>query len=642
MLAPATPGGSKGTAAFNSSRRPGAAGRGLPFENRRSVRGAAPPAAAAVVDPLSSAQSLEPGPPPTALVVAPEDFTAPSGQLLPINVLRPPSSADVFRCTGCTKPECQGPSGCVAPELSWRREPDGYLKQILTARVYRIAVETPLQHAPMLSKQLGNEVLLKREDMQPVRSFKVRGAYNKMSRLTPEQLKRGVICSSAGNHAQGVALAARTLGCSAVICMPTNSPSIKVAAVRELGGTVELVGESFFEAQVQAQARAEAEGRVFVSAYDDPFTIAGQGTIGHEILRQTDMEDIDYIFAPMGGGGMIAGIAAIVKGLKPSIQVIGVEPTGANSMTQSLVRGERITLSRVDAFADGVAIKLPGAEPFRLCRELLDGAVVVDNSAISTAIKDVFNETRTILEPAGAVAVAGAKAFLDYYGMKGKRVVAVTSGANMNFDRLRVVSELVDVGSLEAMLAARIPDRNGAIVELLAMAKDNEGGPLDVTELKYRFSGNEGRRGTARLLLGLGLPPGGRQCRELLGRINGTEGFFATDISGMDLAQVHLRHMIGGPAVLDGGEVKDEVIFQVDYPELTGMLQKLLTPISPRWDITLLHFRKTGQRSATALLGVRVPPGEMPEFQAATAELNSEFQFRELGGRDLEIFKMFV
>ncbi|KAI3431360.1 hypothetical protein D9Q98_004417 [Chlorella vulgaris] len=576
-------------------------------------------------------------------VVSPDDFHAPAGQLISINVMRPSSPLDVFRCIGCAKPECQGPSGCADPALAWRREPEGYLKQILTARVYKIAVETPLQHAPMLSKQLDNTILLKREDLQPVRSFKVRGAFNKMARLSQEQLDKGVICSSAGNHAQGVALAARTLGCSAIICMPTNAPVIKIDAVRELGGTVELVGESFFEAQQQAQARALTEGLTFISAYDDPYTIAGQGTIGHEILRQTDMEDIDYIFAPMGGGGMIAGIAAVAKALKPSIQIIGVEPSGANSMTQSLARGERVTLSRVDAFADGVAIKLPGAEPFRLCRELLDGSVLVDNSAISTAIKDVFNETRSILEPAGAVAVAGAKAFLQHYGLSDKRVVAVTSGANMNFDRLRLVSELVDVGSAEAMLAARIPDRNGAIAELLGMAAAADGTRLDVTELKYRFTGCAERRGTARLLLGLGVAPGSQQCRSLLESINSTEGFFATDISDMDLAQVHLRHMIGGPAVLEGGaEVPDERIFKVEYPELRGMLHKLLTPISPRWDLTLLHFRKTGQRSATALLGLRLPAAEVAAFEEAVAELDASFEFQELEGREREIFALFV
>ncbi|EFN54022.1 hypothetical protein CHLNCDRAFT_25383 [Chlorella variabilis] len=536
-------------------------------------------------------------------------------------------------------PFAQGPSGCAAAELAWRREPDGYLKEILTAHVYKIAVETPLQEARGLSKQLGSTIWLKREDLQPVRSFKVRGAYNKMSRLTPEQLEKGVVCSSAGNHAQGVALAARTLGCSAVICMPTNSPEIKIAAVRELGATIELVGESFFEAQVEAQARAAKEGRIFINAYDDPFTIAGQGTIGHEILRQTDFLDLDCIFVPIGGGGMIAGIAAIVKALKPSIQVIGVEPTGANAMAQSLVRGERVTLSRVDPFADGVAIKLPGAEPFRLCRELLDGVVLVDNSAISTAIKDVFNETRSILEPAGAVAVAGAKAFLKHYGLTGKRVVAVTSGANMNFDRLRLVSELVDVGSAETMLAARIPDRHGAIVQLLGLATAPDGSPLDVTELKYRCGM---RRGTARLLLGLGLAPGSKQCSGLLERINCQEGFMATDVSDIDLAQVHLRHMIGGPAVLDGGEIQDEVIFKVEYPELRGMLHRLLSPISPKYDITLLHFRKTGQRAATALLGLRLPEAEKAAFWEAVKGLNAEFEFRELSGRELEVFKLFV
>ncbi|PSC71990.1 threonine deaminase [Micractinium conductrix] len=535
-----------------------------------------------------------------------------------------------------------GPTGCASPDMAWRREQDGYLKAILTAKVYRIALETPLQEAKALSKALGNTVLLKREDLQPVRSFKVRGAYNRMCRLTPEQLVRGVICSSAGNHAQGVALAAKTLGCTAVICMPFNSPEIKIAAVKELGGTVELVGESFYEAQIHAQKRAADEGLTFISAYDDPFTVAGQGTIGLEILRQSDMDNIDYIFVPIGGGGMIAGIAAIVKALKPEVQVIGVEPTGANAMAQSLVRGERVTLNKVDAFADGVAIKLPGAEPFRLCRELLDGVVMVDNSAISTAIKDVFNETRSILEPAGAVAVAGAKAMLGYYGLKGKRVVAVTSGANMNFDRLRLVSELVDVGSAETMLAASVPDHNGAIVQLLELASLQDGRPMDVTELKYRYTDGAGRRGTARMLLGLGVPPGGRPCRELLQRINAQEGFYATDVSDMDLAQVHLRHMIGGPAMQNGDCLQDERIFKVDYPELPGMLARLLEPISPRFDITLLHFRKTGNRSATALLGLRLPPGEVADFWQAVGALNAEYSFTELSEREHSVFTMFI
>ncbi|PRW39107.1 threonine deaminase isoform A [Chlorella sorokiniana] len=580
--------------------------------------------------------------------VSPEDFQAPSGQLLPINKLSPPSPADVYRCIGCTKPECQGPNGCAAPDMAWRNKPDGYLKNILTAKVYKIAVETPLQEAQQLSKQLGNTIMLKREDLQPVRSFKVRGAFNRMSRLTPEQLAIGVVCSSAGNHAQGVALAAKTLGCKAVICMPTNSPEIKVNAVKELGGIVKLVGESFYEAQFEAQKLAEQDGLTFIHAYDDPFTCAGQGTMGLEILRESETldGDLDIIFVSIGGGGMIAGIAAVVKALNPKIQVIGVEPAGANAMCQSLVRGERVVLSKVDAFADGVAIKLPGAEPFRLCRELLDGVVMVDNGAIATALKDVFNETRTILEPAGAVALAGAKAYLQYYGLKGKRVVAVTSGSNMNFDRLRLVSELVDIGSVETMLAATIPEQKGAIVQLLEMASGPDGTPFDVTEFEFR-SFDAGRGGTARVLLGLGVSPGTKACRAMMDKFAQTEGYAITDISDMDLAQTHLRHMVGGPALQsDGAPVQDERIFKVDYREQVGMLRKLLTPLSPRWDVTLLHFRKTGNRFATALLGLRIPDDEMEEFEATLEQFRSgmerEFVFTPLSDRERDVFSLFI
>jgi threonine dehydratase len=336
--------------------------------------------------------------------------------------------------------------------------------------------------------------------------------------------------------------------------------------------------------------------------------------MGLEILRESETldGDLDMIFVSIGGGGMIAGIAAVVKALNPKIQVIGVEPAGANAMCQSLVRGERVVLSKVDAFADGVAIKLPGAEPFRLCRELLDGVVMVDNGAIATALKDVFNETRTILEPAGAVALAGAKAYLQYYGLKGKRVVAVTSGSNMNFDRLRLVSELVDIGSVETMLAATIPEQKGAIVQLLEMASGPDGTPFDVTEFEFRRrSFDAGRGGTARVLLGLGVSPGTKACRAMMDKFAQTEGYAITDISDMDLAQTHLRHMVGGPALQsDGAPVQDERIFKVDYREQVGMLRKLLTPLSPRWDVTLLHFRKTGNRFATALLGLRIPDDE--------------------------------
>jgi threonine dehydratase len=342
-------------------------------------------------------------------IVAPEDFTLPQGRLSPINRTLATAPEDTFRCVGCVDPACSGVFGCAG--MAWRLQPGGYLREILTAKVYDVAVETPLQHAEALSAKVGNNIMLKREDLQPVKSFKLRGAYNKMAQLSPEQLTRGVICSSAGNHAQGVALAASKLGCSAVICMPVTTPAIKVAAVQALGGTVELFGESYQECQARAIQRSADEGRVFIAPYDDPYTIAGQGTIAAEILRQCDMNKLDAIFVAIGGGGLVAGVAAYVKALKPSIKIIGVEPVGANAMTQSLALGERVVLSLRDSFADGVAVKYVGAEPFRLCRDLLDGIVLVDNAAISTAIKDVFNEMRSILEPSGAVAVAGAKAY---------------------------------------------------------------------------------------------------------------------------------------------------------------------------------------------------------------------------------------
>ncbi|KFM26466.1 Threonine dehydratase biosynthetic, chloroplastic [Auxenochlorella protothecoides] len=546
-------------------------------------------------------------------LVDPEDFGAPPGQLIPINRSTPPSPADVYRCAGCVKAECQGPTGCT--DFQWRDQSGGYLREILTSRVYSVARETPLERAPGISDAIGCNLYLKREDMQPVHSFKIRGAFNRMARLTPEQLKRGVICSSAGNHAQGVAMSAAHLGCSAVICMPTNSPEIKYQAVERLGGTVELVGESFYETAAHAVARGIAEGRTFINAYDDPYCIAGQGTAGAEILRQGDIDKMDYIFVAVGGGGLIAGIAAVVKALKPSIKIIGVEPTGANSMTQSLVRGERVTLSKVDAFADGVAIKLVGAEAFRLCRELLDGMLL-----------EVFNETRSILEPAGAVAVAGALAFASRYRLRGKTLVAVTSGANMNFDRLRIVSELANVGSAETMLATALPDEPGSLLRLMDILSGNSG-PLNITEFKYRY--NMHSDGLARMLFSVGEAPGSKESRALMARAQAA-GIRVQDVSDVELAQTHLRHMIAGL----GGNVT--------YPERVGMLRKLLTPLSPRWTISLVHFRKTGNRSSTLMLGVQLKPEEMAEFLEATESLSGEFVFEPLLGRAKQVFDLFL
>lgn len=574
-------------------------------------------------------------------LVAPEDFTLPPGRLGPINRTAAPAPEDTFRCVGCTDPACAGVFGCAG--MPWRLQPGGYLREVLTAKVYDVASETVLQRAEALSKQFGNEILLKREDLQPVKSFKLRGAYNKMAQLSPEQLARGVICSSAGNHAQGVALAAAKLGCSAVICMPTTTPEIKVAAVRALGGTVELVGESYQETQATAQARAREEGRVFIAPYDDPYTIAGQGTIAAEILRQCDMDRLDAIFVAIGGGGMVAGIAAYVKALKPQIKVIGVEPVGANAMAQSLALGERVVLSRVDAFADGVAVKHVGAETFRLCRELLDGVVLVDNSAISTAIKDVFNETRSILEPSGAVAVAGAKAYLKHYGLKDLSVVAVTSGANMNFDRLRQVADLADVGEAEAMLAVTLPERPGTFLDFISTAFKNgsENAAISVTELKYRYSA--GRQ--AAVLFGVGVAPGSKQCDALIDRLK--EGGYPTvDISHVELAQVHLRHLIGGHAASAAPEngLNNERIFHVEFPERPGTLRKFLPAISPRWAVTLFHYRRTGNRSSGVLLGLEVPESDSEELKSVVdyLENDEDFTVTEVAGLDREVFKMFL
>lgn len=430
--------------------------------------------------------------PPPPVMRVPEDLVLAPGQLSTIDRNGKNLDGDVFRCFGCTKSECQGPSGCAINQ--WRYQPDGYLREVLTARVYDVAIQSPLEEAKKLSEASGNKILFKREDLQPVFSFKLRGAYNKMAKTPKEVLARGVITSSAGNHAQGVALAASRMGCKATICMPVSTPDIKVSNVRRLGGEVELVGESYQETQAHAVQRSIKEGIAFIPPYDDPYTIAGQGTIGDEILRQIgDQDALDAIFVPIGGGGLIAGIAAFVKAIKPNVQIIGVEPTGANAMAQSLQLGERITLSRVDAFADGVAVKQVGMETFRLCRELVDGVMLVDNSAISAAIKDVFNETRSILEPAGAVAVAGATAWLKAHNHKGKTVVAVTSGANINFERLRLVSELANVGALtEATLTTSIPERPGAFKQFIdavvnATAQGNGKEALvNVTEFKYR------------------------------------------------------------------------------------------------------------------------------------------------------------
>ncbi|KAK9806307.1 hypothetical protein WJX72_009564 [[Myrmecia] bisecta] len=537
------------------------------------------------------------------------------------------------------RPECQGPHGCA--NMAWRMEPGGYLRQILNARVYDVAIETDLQEAPRLSEELGNTILLKREDMQPVHSFKVRGAFNRLSQMTQEQLVKGVICASAGNHAQGVALAARNLGCPARICMPITASTIKVDAVRRLGGIIELVGQTYAEAQTYAQAEAKQHGLVFISAFDDPLIIAGTGTMGLEILRNcstAQLRTLHAIFVPVGGGGMIAGIAAYVKAVNPQIKIFGVEPTGANAMAISLKQGHRVKLSSIDVFADGVAIKQPGAECFRICRELVDGILLVDNAATSAAVKDVFNETRSILEPAGAVSVAGVKAYLKARpDIKGQTMVAVTSGANINFDRLRLVAELADLGAQrEAMLATTItgvPGSLKAFVDCALKVKD-----INFTELRHRYTAGR----PCHVLWSVGVQRD-QQLRDLLAQLNST-GLATKDISGIEAAQVHLRHLVGGRARGSpvSEDMQNERLYTVDIPERRGAIQQLLDVISPHWNVTLFHYRKTGARSSAVLLGLQVPVEADERFFAEVGTLAPEFNFTELKTDARQIFDMFL
>ncbi|CAL8464367.1 g3902 [Coccomyxa elongata] len=536
------------------------------------------------------------------------------------------------------EPACQGPEGCA--KITWRLEPGGYLKNILNARVYDIAIETPLEVAKQLSDELGNTLLLKREDLQKVFSFKVRGAFNKLAQLSQEELDRGVICASAGNHAQGVALAARTLGCKATICMPPTTTTIKIEAVKRLGGEIELVGQTYAEAQTHAKERALKENKIFVSAFDDPYIIAGQGTMGLEILRHCPAylrRDLHAIFVPIGGGGMAAGIAALVKSIDPGILVIGVEPTGANKMAISLKTGTRVSLDNIDVFADGVAIKEPGAECFRLLRQYLDGILMVDNASISAAIKDVFNETRTILEPAGAVGVAGVKAYLKARpGIKGKTMVAVTSGANMNFDRLRLVTELADLGAnREAMLVSTITGRPGTLRQFVSMALP-PGTQMNITELRHRYT--EDRE--CQVLWSVGLR-NESDLGSLLKRVNAA-GIPTQDISGLEEAQVHVRHLVGGRARGDQ-QLSNERLFSVAGPERIGAVRQLLNTLGATFNVTLFHYRKTGNRSSPILLGLQVPPEDAAHLSAATEALVPRgFTFTEVKPEARAVFDLFL
>jgi threonine dehydratase len=485
-----------------------------------------------------------------------------------------------------------------------------YLESILRAKVYDVAVETPLEPALGLSSRLRNTLLLKREDMQPVFSFKLRGAYNKMAHLTQPQLRRGVICASAGNHAQGVAYAAQKLGCAATIVMPSTTPQIKVTAVAARGARVVLTGDSYDDAYAHATELARREKLTFVHPYDDPDVIAGQGTIGMEILRSHSGR-IEAIFVAVGGGGLISGIAAYVKRLRPEIKIVGVEPIDSDAMTQSLKAGHRVRLAQVGLFADGVAVKQVGEETFRLCRELVDEMVLVDNDDICAAIKDVFEDTRSILEPAGALAVAGAKAWVERRSARGQTLVAVACGANMNFDRLRFVAERAELGERrEAILAVTIPERPGSFKHFCSLI-----GARNVTEFNYRYANPT----EARVFVGLSIH-NRKETRKLVRHLQ-SHGLDTVDLSENEMAKLHIRHMVGGHSSL----VKDEMVYRFEFPERPGALMNFLDRMSHDWNISMFHYRNHGADYGRVLVGMQVPRGEKPAFRAFLKQLNYRY-----------------
>ena len=501
-----------------------------------------------------------------------------------------------------------------------------YLNRILLSRVYDVAVETPLDEAVSLSRRLGNKVLLKREDLQPVFSFKLRGAYNKMARLSPEELRRGVIAASAGNHAQGVALSAQRLGCEATIVMPVTTPAIKISAVRRLGGQVVLSGESFSDAWRHTQDMIRQSGAVFIPPFEDPDVIAGQGTIGMEILRQHPGE-IHAVFVPIGGGGMAAGVAAYIKHLRPEIRVIGVEPVDSDAMRRSIMAGYPVELSDVGLFADGVAVKLVGEETFALCRDLLDDIITVDTDAICGAIKDIFEDTRVVAEPAGALSLAGLRAYAANGGVKDATLVAIVSGANMNFDRLGHVVDRSEIGAeREALLAVTIPEQMGSFRRLCTAI-----GKRSITELCTRFADPE----RARVLVGIKIQGKG-DVAEVLADLR-EQGFTVIDLSDNELAKLHLRHMVGGNAP----QVGNERLLRFVFPERPGALLDLIDAMRVEFNITLFQYRYHGADFGRVLMGFDVPDEQREAFEDFVARVE-RMGYPHVDESDNPAYKMFL
>ena len=484
-----------------------------------------------------------------------------------------------------------------------------YLKKILTARVYDVAIESALQPAIALGKRLHNTVLLKREDQQSVRSFKLRGAYNKMAHLTLEQLKKGVICASAGNHAQGVALSASKLGTRAVIVMPTTTPQLKVDAVRALGGEVVLMGDSYSDAYQHALTLQQQQDLTFVHPFDDPDVIAGQGTIAMEILRQHQGR-LDAVFVAIGGGGLISGVANYIKSVRPEIKVIGVQMTDSDAMMQSITAKKRVTLPDVGLFADGTAVKLVGEETFRIAAKLVDGYVTVDTDAVCAAIKDVFVDTRSIVEPSGAMAVAAIKQYVATHKTRGETYAAILCGANMNFDRLRFVAERAEVGEeREALFAVTIPEERGSFKRFCELIGDlpsfgGAKGTRNVTEFNYRISDAK------RAHVFVGLTTHGKGESTKIAANFSKHGFDTLDLTHDELAKEHIRHMVGGHSMLS----KDERLMRFVFPERPGALMKFLSLMRPGWNISLFHYRNQGADYGRILVGLQVPANDKAAF----------------------------
>ena len=511
-------------------------------------------------------------------------------------------------------------------------QPADYLKKILTARVYDVAVETPLEPARALSQRLHNTVLLKREDQQPVHSFKLRGAYNKMAHLTPEQLQKGVICASAGNHAQGVALSAQRLGTRAIIVMPTTTPQVKVDAVRGFGGEVVLFGESYSDAYTHAKELEGQQGLTFVHPFDDPEVIAGQGTIAMEILRQLQghgSNRLDAIFVAIGGGGLISGVANYIKAVRPEIKIIGVQMNDSDAMIQSVAASQRITLTDVGLFSDGTAVKLVGEETFRITSTLVDEFITVDTDAVCAAIKDVFIDTRSIVEPAGALAVAAIKHYVAQHKTQGETYAAILCGANMNFDRLRFVAERAEVGEeREALFAVTIPEERGSFKRFCELIGSLPGGPRNVTEFNYRISDAS----QAHVFMGLTTQGKGES-----GQIaaNFTQHHFAAlDLTHDELAKEHIRHMVGGHSKL----AQDERLLRFVFPERPGALLKFLSLMRPGWNISLFHYRNQGADYGRILVGLQVPLAD----DAAFAEFLQTLGYPYVEETSNPVYRMFL